>query len=299
MLQHSVNMRDAQAVISLFEQAARSLRASPVRAHSVVRLPAHGRLLATGDLHDNPVHLQKVIALAKLDQSPDHHLVLHEMIHGDKFVNGLDLSHRMLAKVAELLQQYPGQVHPLLANHELAQMTGKGVSKGAGNSVEMFNDGLEFVFGDDAFDVAVAIGQFIQAMPLALISNSYRRRSGGGGVLCAHSLPSARMMNHFDPAIFDRDLASDDYAAPFGTAHLMVWGRSHTPEQIEQLATRWNVDLFCLGHEHVEDGILIKPPRIVVLNSDHERGMALPLDLANLPEATESLLHAVPLSGLP
>lgn len=291
-------MRDAGAVIDLFDEAARSLRGTPMRAHSIVRLASHGRLIVTGDLHDNPLNLRKIIALAKLDQSLDHHLVVHEMIHGDKLVNGLDLSHRMLAHVAELVLQFPGQVHPLLANHELAQMTGKGVTKGAGNSVELFNDGLEYVFGDDAFDVAVAIGQFIQAMPLALISTSYGKTSGGGGVLCAHSLPSARMMSHFDPGIFERDLKPDDYAAPFGSAHLMVWGRSHTAEQIEQLANCWNVSLFCLGHEHVEDGIRIKPPRLVILNSDHERGRVLTLDLANLPDATDALLYAVPLGAI-
>jgi hypothetical protein len=291
-------MRDAGAVIGLFEQAARALHSSTLRARSVVRIPSHGRLLATGDLHDNPAHLQKIITLAKLDKSPDHHVVLHEMIHGDKLVNGLDLSHRMLAKVAELVLQFPEQVHPILANHELAQMTGKGVSKGAGNSVEMFNDGLEFVFGDDAFDVAVAIGVFIRAMPLALMSTSYGKKAGAGSVLCAHSLPSARMMNQFDTDIFERDLQPEDYAAPNGSAHLMVWGRSHTTEQIEQLARLWNVSLFCLGHEHVDDGILIKPPRMVILNSDHERGKVLPLNLADLPEAATALLHVVPLSSL-
>src|SRR5687767_13520793 len=96
-----VNLRDASAVISLFERAAESMRRSPVRSGSVIRLPARGRLLATGDLHDNPVHLQKIIRLAKLEGSPDHHVVLHEMIHGERLINGLDLSHRMLARVAE------------------------------------------------------------------------------------------------------------------------------------------------------------------------------------------------------
>src|SRR5687767_13490267 len=96
----------------------------------------------------------------------------------------------MLARVAELVMRYPGQVHPLLANHELAQMTGRGVSKGAGNSVVLFNDGLEYVFGDECEAVSTALKEFIAAMPLALLSES--------GVFCAHSLPAPHAMQNFD-----------------------------------------------------------------------------------------------------
>ena len=152
-------------------------------------LPASGRLLATGDLHDNPEHLQKIIALARLE-TPDHHLVLHEIVHSDHLVNGLDLSHRMLARVAELLLEYPHQVHVLLANHELAQMTGQGVSKGAGNSVVLFDAGLEFAYGDEWLAVAEAIKRFVRAMPLAARSES--------GVFCAHSLPAPAAMDRFE-----------------------------------------------------------------------------------------------------
>ena len=70
------------------------------------------------------------------------------MIHGERLLNGMDFSYRMLGRVAQLVIDWPDQVHPILANHELAQLTGRGVSKGAGNSVELFNDALEFVFGE-------------------------------------------------------------------------------------------------------------------------------------------------------
>jgi hypothetical protein len=289
-LTEQIDLRDASAVAAVFERAAQALLESPVHNYSVVRLPAMGRLLITGDLHDNPSHLQKIIKLARLDQSPDHHVVLHEIIHGERLVNGLDLSHRMLTRVAELVVRYPGQVHPLLANHELSQMTGRGVSKGAGNSVELFDDGLEYVFGDEAEEVAAAIKRFIRAMPLALISES--------GVLCAHSLPAPHMMESFDLDVIRRELAPDDYAVPLGSAHLMVWGREHTAAQLEVLAQAWKVKLFCLGHEHVETGIEVKGPRLIVLNSDHERAAVLPVELAKLPSAEDVLMRALPLSSI-
>ena len=285
-----VNLRDASAVISLFERAADSMGRSPVRSASVVRLPARGRLLATGDLHDNPVHLQKIIALARLAASPDHHVILHEMIHGERLINGLDLSHRMLARVAELVIQYPAQVHPLLANHELAQMTGRGVSKGAGNSVELFNDGLEFVFGDDWESVSESLREFISAMPLALIS--------GNGVLCAHSVPAPHMMKHFDVRVVERELNPADYAPPHGAAHLMVWGRQHTAEQLDALASDWGVQAFCLGHEHAETGFELKGPRLIVLNSDHEHGAVLPIDLSRPLNLDEAMMSVIPLASI-
>lgn len=285
------NLRDPVAVAELFERAASSLIASLLREHSIIRLPPRGRLLITGDLHDNPIHLQKIIKLARLDASSDHHVVLHEIIHGEKLINSMDFSHRMLARVAGLTLQYPNQVHPLLANHELAQFTGKGISKGAGNSVELFNDGLEFAFGDDWHTVRDAINQFIAAMSLALITSS--------GVLCAHSLPAPHMMKSFDLDVIRRDLQLSDYAAPTGSAHLMVWGRQHTPAQLDHLAQHWNVELFCLGHEHVEIGIEVKPPRLVLLNSDHDRAAVVPIDLAaGPPAAEEALLSAIPLASI-
>lgn len=283
-----MNLRDAEAVIDLFDCAVETLQNDPHRRGCAVRLPAHGKLLATGDLHDNPAHLHRTIELARLDHSQDNHVVLHELIHGDNLINSMDFSHRMLARVAELVVQYPLQVHPMLANHELSQMTGKGVSKGAGNSVEFFIDAVEYVFGDASQEVMDAIKRFIRALPLTVLSEN--------GVLCAHSLPNERSMKNFDLNLLDRELGDEDYAAPAGSAYLMVWGRQYLPEQVAMLAERWSVKLFCLGHQHVETGIENVMPHVVVLNSDHAHGKVLPLDLANLVSAEEAPMFALPLA---
>jgi hypothetical protein len=289
-VEFDIDMHDAEAVVGLFDQAVEAMRASPLRKGSAVLLPARGRLIATGDLHDNPYHLQALLKLAKLDQSEDHHLILQEMIHGERLINSMDFSHRMLIKAAGLVVQYPQQVHPLLANHELSQMTGVGVSKGAGNSVLLFADALEFVFGDAAGEVAGAINRFIRTMPLALLSED--------GVCCAHSLPAEHAMKHFDPAILDRALDDADFAKPHGSAYLMVWGRQYSEAHVDQLAERWGVKHFCLGHEFAETGIEPRGRRVVVLNSDHERAVAVPIDLANVPDIEEMLMSAVPLRSV-
>jgi len=143
-----LNFLDADAMIDSFERAAEVMMASPLRRGSTVHLPARGRILATGDIHDFPGHLEAIVRLAELDESPDHHVMLHELIHGETLIGGMDISYRNLAIVAELASRYPLQVHPLLANHELAQCHRMSVSKGGGDQVAMFDDGLDYVFND-------------------------------------------------------------------------------------------------------------------------------------------------------
>jgi len=286
----TLDLQHSDSVIDALRQAAEAMRASPLRCGCCINLPARGTLLVTGDLHDNPVHFQKIVRLARLDDSPDRHVIFQELIHSERLVNGVDLSHRVLIRVADLVNRFPGQVHPILANHELAQMTGKGVSKGAGNSVELFNDGLDFVYHDAWEDVSEAVNAFIRAMPLAVRSES--------GVFCAHSIPSPQMLSRFDPGVLDRDLTDDDYRASTGSAYVMVWGRGQSDEQIDALARAWDVSLFCLGHEFVETGCEMRGSRVIRINSDHEHGAVLPIDLANLPGAERAMVSAIRLAAI-
>jgi hypothetical protein len=277
-------------VVDLFRAAADSMRSAANREGCISKIPSRGRLLATGDLHDNPMHFAKVVSLAGLDADPDHHVILQELIHGERTMNGLDLSYRMLVKVALLLLKHPGQVHPLLANHELAQMAGHSVSKGGGCMTTRFADGLEFIFGDDAGAVTEAMGIFVRALPLAARTDH--------GIFCAHSLPGPAMMTRFDLDIVDRDLVPDDYLPLHGSAWMMVWGRGHTPEQMEAIADRWGVSLFLLGHAFVENGIEIGGPRTILLNTDHARAAVLPIDLGEKPPTVETaMFSSIPLAA--
>ncbi|MFM1890458.1 MAG: hypothetical protein RLZZ565_1215, partial [Planctomycetota bacterium] len=113
-------LTDPGAFCDLMDRAAESILAIPTRRGSTVHLPRLGSLVVTGDLHDNPLQLSRILGFAALERGPERHVILQELIHGDRLVNGVDLSHRMIGRVAELSLRFPGQVHPLLANHELA-----------------------------------------------------------------------------------------------------------------------------------------------------------------------------------
>ncbi|NRA57449.1 MAG: hypothetical protein HRU13_04955 [Phycisphaerales bacterium] len=257
-----------------------------------------GRLIATGDIHDNPLHLSRIIEAAGLDGDPEQtpesersHVTLHELIHGEHLMGGVDFSYRALTRVAALKRAFPEHVHVLLANHELAQIVGSGIVKDGVRVVEAFNDGVERVFGDDAARVHEAIEVFVRSMPLALRCETPR-----GVIQCSHSVPSPAMMGRFDASVLDRDLAEDDYRPLTGSAHMMVWGRHYDAESLEDLVERWGVTMFILGHEKVPEGARFVEPCAVVLNSDHGNGVYLPIDLANPPEPRDAPRSAKRLS---
>lgn len=271
------------AVIAIFDAAVEANLDSSCRTGSIDTISAPGHLIATGDLHDNPAHFDRLVELAGLnpgaDESRRKHLTLHELIHSDRLINGMDFSYRMLAKVAKLKAEFPEHVHTLIANHEMAQMLKSGIIKDGVKCIEVFQDALRFVFGEDAARVEKSIDRFIRSMPLALRCHCTKPSGGRFDVLCAHSLPSPGMMGRFDTDVLSRPLTEEDYQPRTGSAYAMVWGRGYDAELLEDLVERWGVNWFVLGHEHAEFGSDFVSPNAIILNSDHENGVYLPIDL--------------------
>jgi hypothetical protein len=73
----------------------------------------------------------------------------------------------------------------------------------------------------------------------------------------------------------------------------MVWGRQYDADQIEDLVERCGVNLFILGHERADAGVRFVPPCALVLNSDHEHGVYLPIDLSSPPRAEAAVSQVV------
>jgi hypothetical protein len=319
MLPISIDLRHADAVVEALLRGAEANRTAACRRGStdvVECLPeSPQRLIATGDLHDNPLHLARVVAAAGMHagrdpSEPPAHLTLHELIHPDKLTGGMDFSYRVLTRAAVLKAEFPEHVHTLLANHELAQATGGRILKDGVLSVEAFDDGVRAIFsnGDDADRVLGAVRNFVLSMPLAL-----RMRVGDGrDVLCAHSLPSPSAMARFDLGVLERALDGADYVAREGSAHLMVWGRGQTPETLATLASRWGIGAFILGHEKAEHGCFVMhhdggvPPgtsemslpaqSAAVVNSDHDRGVYLELVIPTGIRGGRTHVRVVPIA---
>jgi hypothetical protein len=320
----ALDLTNPEVVRGVFAAGAKANHEASCREGSIDRISAPGRLIATGDLHDNPLHFARLVRVAGMEEGVEVsrcqgveggarpgaldtstprrldpcHLLLHEIIHSDRLINGMDFSFRALARVAALKARFPEHVHVLLANHELAQLKGAGIIKDGVRVVEAFNEGVDYVFGDDAELVQEGIREFITSMPLALRAHCEMPEPDGRGVdiLCAHSLPGTAMMGRFDASVLSRDLTDEDYEPRQGAAHIMVWGRGYDAEQLEDLVERWGVNWFILGHEKAETGVTFVPPCAVVLNSDHERGVYLPIDLSNPPRPEEAAWLVQPLA---
>lgn len=285
----SLDLNNPRVVSDLFEAAAKANYDSTLRRGSLVQLPSHGRVLMTGDIHDNIINLQKILQLAALEGNHNRHVIIHEVVHGKNYVNGMDMSVRMLARVAALKLQHPGQVHILQANHELAQLRGEGILKDGVSVVEAFDEGLEYLYGEKSDLVRDAMDEFIRSFLM-------RVRCDNGLFFC-HSIPSPHKLTRFDVKIIDRVPTEEDLN-PDGSAYVMVWGRNHTQDISDHLSYAWDCKIFVMGHQPAEMGYDIESNSMLVLNSDHDHAMVLPIDLSQRYTMTKLVDTLVPLAGV-
>lgn len=195
----------------------------------------------------------------------------------------------MLARVADLKQRFPAQVHILLGNHELSQMLGRPLAKGSVNVTEAYDAGIDYLYGDASPRVRAAMDAFIRSQLLAVRCPN--------GIMLSHSLPSASVLGRFDPAVIDRQPTIEDFQST-GSAYALVWGRSHPPQLAARLRQAWGNELFILGHQPAEMGYEIETEGVLIINSDHSHGMALPVDLSRKYDLHSLIDALIPLAGV-
>lgn len=280
----STNLQNAASVCDLLDRAATINLNLENRRGATVHLEAEYHLTISGDLHDHRENFNRLLKLTRLPADDSHHLLIQETIHGDHRINGMDFSYRILCMIAELTVRHPGQVHHLLSNHELAQINGEEITKDGLVVVSAFDDALDYVFADEMDQVIGALNRYVRSLPLAVRT--------AGGVLCTHALPSARKAEVFDKTVLDRDLEDSDYRSPDGSAYLLVWGRSITDAWEAELAEAWEVNSFVIGHEPAEMGWETHGERMLILNSDHTHGVALPIH-TGIPYRRDELIDLI------
>jgi hypothetical protein len=264
---------NADQVVETFGAAGDENKLSPLRKFQVVHLPEDGEVWMTGDIHDHRNNFKKLLAAADLVNNPRRHLVLHELIHGDHFdTGGAEDSWLMLYQAAQLKCDFPNQVHFLLANHDLAQIHGEGIMKAGYSVCEAFNAGVKRDFPSGSTLVTVAITEFLLTLPLAI-------RCPNDLFFC-HSLPTDDQIKSFDFTVFDRDLRPEDYRRRTGPVYQLIWGRNVTPAGAEEFASKVNADLLVTGHQPQDMGYAINGPRHLIIASDHNQGVFLPLSLS-------------------
>jgi len=262
----------ADDVIEVFDAAAEENRLSPLRHEQVVQLPAEGEVWMTGDLHDHRTNFKKLIKYGDLRGNPQRHLVLHELIHGDHYDrDGAEDSWHMLYQAALLKCDFSRQVHFLLANHDLAQVQGEGIMKAGLSVCEAFTAGVRRDFGDRADAVSIAISEFFLSLPLAV-------RCPNGLFFC-HSLPTDSQIEAFDFTVFDRPLSGPDYMRRTGPVYQLIWGRNMPPATAEKFGDMVGANILITGHQPQDTGYGVNGERHLILASDHNQGVFLPLKL--------------------
>jgi len=242
-----------------------------LRMGNLLYLPSAGDLIVVGDLHNHYTNFHRIVRAAALDKNRHRHIIFQELIHGGELgTDGEDTSLELLLEAIELQRTYPDRVHFLLANHDLAQVQRDAIAKDGHNQTESFNKYIAKNYPKDTQGIKLAFRAFSFSMPLAAMSVT--------GLLISHSLPQGKDLLTFDHTILQRELTEEDCERG-GAAFQMVWGRMHTPSVLVTLAKLWHVEYFICGHQGAEEGFQIRPPNMLIIDSCHDKGYVLPLDL--------------------
>lgn len=263
-------MTDPIRAAEVFLEAARLNTQDPLLSGSQLRFPDYGQVVMTGDLHGHRRNFDKLVRFCDLEHAGARHVILHEIIHEEvESVTGEDNSHQVLFDAARWKCEHPDQVHFLLGNHDLAQMNRHEITKNGRTVTIDFENAVRNAFGGGS-EVMDAINRFLRSLPLA--GRTTNR------VLFSHSLPSPRELPTFDPTVLER-VPTDEDLRERGSAHALVWGRYHTAQAVDALATLLDVDWFVCGHQPQESGFDLLHDRMLILASDHNHGVFLTLDL--------------------
>ncbi len=260
-------------VVDSFGIATEENLGEPARNQQIVELPGEGELWIAGDIHDHRRNFERIVQAADLGSHRSRHLILQELIHGDRFdAKGADGSWEILYRAAELKCDFPNQVHFLMANHDLAQIFGEGIMKAGLSVCEAFNSGIRRDFGNRFGLVNASITEFLLSMPLAVRT--------ANGLFACHSLPADQEIDSFDYGVLSRELTGADYLRKTGPVYQLVWGRNITPAATARFAEKVGARLLITGHQPQESGFLVNGEHHLIIATDHNHGVVLRANLA-------------------
>lgn len=280
-----------QTVNDLLKEGMEANHADKYRRGNVVYLPTDGRLILTGDLHGHRRNFEKIVSLADLDHHPDRHVLLQEVIHGGPAsTHGGCLSYQLLYDVVRYKVSYPNQVHVVMGNHDTAYINNIEVMKDGREMNRAIHSAMKREFQDAVADVELATKQFLFSQPLAVRCENR--------IWASHSLPADRLVEQFDPEVLHRPLKVNDVVRP-GSAYLLTWGRKHSPALLDHMARLLDSDIFILGHQPQEQGWDQAGMNLIIIDSSHNHGCLLPIDLAQSYTVGQLMESIVLLASIP
>jgi hypothetical protein len=262
-------------------------RATPGRRGSLVTLDESVEdVMVVGDLHGNIPAFRQVLISADLANHPKRHLVLQELVHGNKHYpdDKGDKSHQLVDIVCALKCQFPDRVHLILGNHELSELTGRPIAKAGVALNALFRIGIKTAYGGSADAIYEAYKSLFSSLPLAV-------RTPNRVFLC-HTIPDPIDMEGFDCSIFEAESWSPEAMARHGAVYAITWGRNTEGGNIDRFAELVDADWFITGHQPCEEGFRQANHRQVIIDGT-EPYPAYCLFPANTKTSVESLLKCV------
>lgn len=269
---------DGKAAAEALFEAARLNLEDPNRKGALLTFGSAGQLVMTGDMHGQLRNFDKLQRFCALKSSPARSVILHELIHTEPETPGdADYSIDLLVRAAQWKCDFPDNVFFLQSNHELSQLAGHEITKGGRYVLADFERGVRERCGPDTDAVMDGVRAYVRSLALAARTAS--------GIFLAHSLPDALYAETYDVTVFDRDPTPADMA-PGGPGYALVWGRFHSEQVVEVYARKFGAEVFITGHTPQEFGYR-RVGRMLILASDHNHGVFLPIDLSRKYTAEE------------
>ncbi len=244
-------MPDPEKLLRTLDRAVDAVRQTPGRRGRFVQLQDASEILVAGDLHGHLGNFQAVYKAADLAKNPRRHLVLQELVHGKfAYPGGGDKSHQLLDLFAALKLQFPGQVHMLLGNHELAQWTNRLVMKNDKDLNTVFQEGVVEAYGaEKGTDIYHAYLQMFGILPLALRT--------ANRIFISHSLPREKSLDKFELRHLEADEFPPEDLAVGGTAYELLWGRDTRTTTCSAFLKKVECDWLVSGHIACEAGFAV------------------------------------------
>jgi hypothetical protein len=253
-------MPQPERVLHTLHQAIRAFRQTPGRSGRLVRLPAGAEILIAGDMHGSVENFRLLLKRAELARQPGRHLVVQELVHGPfRYPAGGDKSHQLLDLIAALKCQFPDRIHYLLGNHELAQWRRQAIGKGDVDQNEVFRAGIENAYGSFAAEIEMAYDELFAAANLAVRTTNR--------VLLSHSLPSARILPSFEPALLEEENPPPEAWQLGGALHALVWGRDLREDTAAAFLHKLDADWLITGHIPCPEGYQTPNSRQLILDA--------------------------------
>jgi len=279
-----------QTITELLKKGRDLNKADPFRQGNLINLPETGDVIITGDLHGHRRNFERIVSFAELEKKPGRHLILQEIIHGGpEDEHGNCLSFELLFDVIRYKLRFSSQVHIVMGNHDTAFINNSDVMKAGKEMNASMRSALQRRLGIHNDQIDLAIKQFLFSQPLATRCENR--------IWMSHSLPADQYVDKFNLEVLHRPLKINDIVRP-NSAYLLTWGRKHSQQALNEMARLFDVDILILGHQPQSTGFLQAGTNTIILASDHNHGVLLPVDLAKSYNIEELINAIVPLASI-